>query len=85
MSFRGIEGEALLLRLDLAGIAASGGSACTSGSPEPSHVMRAIGADDERTKGSVRFTLSDETKKEELDEVLRILPPLVEEMRRLRT
>ena len=85
LSFRGIEGEALLLRLDMAGIAASSGSACTSGSPEPSHVMRAIGADDERTKGSIRFTLSDETKKEELDEVLRILPPLVEEMRRLRT
>ena len=84
ISFRGIEGEALLLRLDMTGIAASGGSACTSGSPEPSHVMQAIGADKERIKGSIRFSLSDETKKEELDEVLRILPQLTGQLRSLR-
>ena len=81
LSFDGLEGEALLLRLDLAGIAASSGSACASGSLEPSHVLTAIGQKPERARGSLRLTLGDETTAEEIDEVLRILPPIVEDLR----
>ncbi len=82
-SFAGINGEALLLRLDLAGIAASGGSACTSGSREPSHVLRAIGLDEERTDGSIRFTLGRETTEEEIDSTVRATREIVEDLRRM--
>ena len=80
-SFRGVDGEALLLRLDLAGIAASGGSACTSGSPEVSHVLEAIGLPEEQSRGSIRLTIGRETTEEEIREVLRILPDIVTDLR----
>ena len=81
ISVRFVEGEALLLRLDLAGIAASSGSACTSGSLDPSHVLLAIGLPHEIAHGSLRLSLSDATTREEVDEVLRVLPGIVENLR----
>ncbi len=81
ISIRFVEGEALLLRLDLAGIAASSGSACTSGSLDPSHVLLAIGLPHEIAHGSLRFSLSDATTQEEVDTVLRTLPGIVETLR----
>ena len=81
ISVQYIEGEALLLRLDLAGIAASSGSACTSGSLDPSHVLLAIGLPHEIAHGSLRLTLSDETTEEEVDEVLKVLPNIVNTLR----
>ena len=84
LRFKGVEGEALLLRLDLAGIAASGGSACASGSLEPSHVLKAIGQSDEEAGGSIRLTLGDTTTEEEIEEVIRVLPEIVADLRRMR-
>ena len=81
ISIRFVEGEALLLRLDLAGIAASSGSACTSGSLDPSHVLLAIGLPHEIAHGSLRFSLSDTTTQEEIDYVLNTLPGIVEVLR----
>jgi len=83
VSVQYIEGEALLLRLDLAGVAASSGSACTSGSLDPSHVLLAIGLPHEIAHGSLRLTLSDETTEEEVDEVLRVLPNIVNTLRNM--
>jgi cysteine desulfurase len=84
-SFEDVESEALLLRLDLAGIAASGGSACTSGSMEPSHVLQAIGLEEKMSKGSIRLTLGRETTAEEIEKTAQILPEIVEDLRRLRS
>ena len=81
VSVQFIEGEALLLRLDLAGIAASSGSACTSGSLDPSHVLLAIGLPHEIAHGSLRLSLSDMNTEEDVDEVLRVLPGIVETLR----
>lgn len=81
ISIRFVEGEALLLRLDLAGIAASSGSACTSGSLDPSHVLLASGLPHEIAHGSLRFSLSDTTTQEEVDYVLQTLPGIVEVLR----
>lgn len=81
LSFRYIEGEALLLHLDLNGIAASSGSACASGSLEPSHVLLATGLDAEDAHSSIRFTLSEHTTELEIDTVLGILPGIVEKLR----
>ena len=81
ISVRFIEGEALLLRLDLAGIAASSGSACTSGSLDPSHVLLAIGLPHEIAHGSLRLSLSDNNTEEEVDEVLKVLPEIVTSLR----
>ena len=81
VSIRFVEGEALLLRLDLAGIAASSGSACTSGSLDPSHVLLAIGLPHEIAHGSLRLSLTDTNTEEEVDEVLRVLPDIVEKLR----
>ena len=83
-SFAGIESEALLLRLDLAGIAVSGGSACTSGSMEPSHVLRAIGLREDMLKSGVRLTLGRETTREETEKTAQVLPEIVEDLRRMR-
>ncbi|MBE5788166.1 MAG: aminotransferase class V-fold PLP-dependent enzyme [Clostridiales bacterium] len=83
-SFDGIEGEALLLRLDLAGIACSGGSACTSGSPSPSHVLDAIGLNPSMMNGSLRITLGRHTTRDEIDEVLNVLPEIVQQLRCMR-
>ena len=81
VSIQYIEGEALLLRLDLAGIAGSSGSACTSGSLDPSHVLLAIGLPHEVAHGSLRLSLTDTNTEEEVDEVLRVLPQIVSTLR----
>lgn len=81
VSIRYVEGEAMLLRLDMAGVAASSGSACTSGSLDPSHVLLAIGLPHEIAHGSLRFSLSGETTQEEIDEVLRVLPNIIQSLR----
>ncbi|HWR22142.1 MAG TPA: cysteine desulfurase NifS [Feifaniaceae bacterium] len=80
-SIRYIEGEGMLLLLDLHGIAASSGSACTSGSLDPSHVLLAMGIPHEIAHGSLRLTLSDETTEEEIDYVLDVLPNVVQRLR----
>ena len=82
-SIRYIEGEGLLLLLDMAGIAASSGSACTSGSLDPSHVLLAIGLPHEIAHGSLRLTLSELTTEEEIDYLLEKLPPIVERLRQM--
>ena len=81
VSIRYVEGEAMLLRLDMNGIAASSGSACTSGSLDPSHVLLAIGLPHEIAHGSLRFSLTDTTTEEEIDEVLRVLPGIISVLR----
>lgn len=81
MCFEGIEGESMLLCLDLKGIAASSGSACTSGSLDPSHVLLSIGLPHEIAHGSVRMTFSTETTEEDIDYILSVLPPIVERLR----
>ncbi|MDT5261119.1 MAG: cysteine desulfurase [Acidobacteriota bacterium] len=83
ISFRFIEGEGLLINLDMQGVAVSTGSACSSGSLEPSPVIRALGRDDELARGSIRFSLGKDTTKEEIDYVLEVLPRAVENLRRL--
>jgi cysteine desulfurase len=83
-SFRGIEGEALLLQLDLNGIAASSGSACSSGSLEPSHVLLALGLDYELAIGSLRITLGRFTSREHIVRLLNLLPKVVKKLRALR-
>lgn len=80
-SIRFIEGESILLMLDLNGIAASSGSACTSGSLDPSHVLLAMGLPHEVAHGSLRLTLSEFTTPEEIDYVLDTLQPIVEKLR----
>ena len=80
-SILGIEGEFLLLNLDAQGIAASSGSACTSGSLDPSHVLLALGLPHEVAHGSLRLTISDETTDEDIDYILEKLPPIVEKIR----
>lgn len=81
VSFDRIDGEALLLRLDLAGIAGSSGSACTAGSQEISHVLKAIGLTEEQAKGSLRLTVGPENTEEEIDETVRALKEIVEDLR----
>ena len=84
-SFAGVESEALLLRMDLAGIAASGGSACTSGSTEPSHVLEAIRPGTEETAGSIRLTLGRDTTEAEVDETVRTMRDIIADLRNLRS
>jgi cysteine desulfurase len=83
ISFRYIEGEGLLINLDLQGVAVSTGSACSSGSLEPSPVIRAIGRDDELARGSIRFSFGKSNTIEDVDYVLEVLPRAVENLRRL--
>ena len=80
-SFQFIEGESLLIMLDMEGICGSSGSACTSGSLDPSHVLLAIGLPHEIAHGSLRLTISDETTKEDLDFVVETLKKIVERLR----
>lgn len=82
-SFRFIEGESLLIMLDMKGICGSSGSACTSGSLDPSHVLLAIGLPHEIAHGSLRLTLSEETTKEEIDYVIEELKNIVERLRNM--
>ena len=81
MCFEGIEGESLLLRLDLAGISASSGSACTSGSLDPSHVLLSIGLPHEIAHGSLRISFSDNNTEEDVDYILENVPKIVEYLR----
>lgn len=76
-----IEGEALLLRLDMVGVAASSGSACTSGSLDPSHVIIALGLPYEMAHGSIRFSLGKSTTEKDIDYVISVLPKIVEDLR----
>lgn len=78
-----VEGESILLALDLAGIAASSGSACTTGSVEPSHVLVAMGVPDELARGSLRFTLGRMNTDADVDRLLEVLPPVVARLRAL--
>ena len=80
-SFRFIEGESLLIMLDMKGICGSSGSACTSGSLDPSHVLLAIGLPHEIAHGSLRLTLSEETTKEEIDYVVEAIKEIVARLR----
>ncbi|MDH3939276.1 MAG: cysteine desulfurase, partial [candidate division Zixibacteria bacterium] len=81
MSFPGAEGESIILSLDLKGIAASSGSACTSGATEPSHVLTAMGIPLERGQAAVRFSLGRATTARHLDYVVEVLPPIIERLR----
>ena len=81
--FEGIEGEALLLLLDAKGVAASSGSACTSGSLDPSHVLLAIGRPHEIAHGSLRLSLCHENTEEEIDHILKVVPEVVDYLRRM--
>ncbi|SES72259.1 cysteine desulfurase [Natronincola peptidivorans] len=83
ISFEFIEGESLLLSLDMVGIAGSSGSACTSGSLDPSHVLMGIGLSHEIAHGSLRLSLGDLTTQEEIDYVIQHLPPIVERLRQM--
>jgi cysteine desulfurase len=76
-----IEGEAMILRLDMSGIACSSGSACTSSSMEPSHVLKSIGLPPELAHGALRFSLGRHTSVEDIDQVLEVLPGIVEKLR----
>ena len=78
-----VEGESILLALDLAGVAASSGSACTTGSVEPSHVLVAMGVPPELARGSLRFTLGRMNTDADVDRLLEVLPPIVQRMRAL--
>lgn len=80
---RGVEGEAMLLFLDMKGICGSSGSACSSGSLEPSHVLLAMGVPQEVAHGSLRFTLGRKTTEAEIDYVLQAIPPVVERLRQM--
>ena len=81
LCFEGIEGESLLLMLDLKGVCASSGSACTSGSLDPSHVLLAIGLPHEIAHGSLRLSFSDQNTEEDVDYILEILPQIVDKLR----
>lgn len=83
ISVEGIEGETMLIMLDLAGICASSGSACTSGSTDPSHVLLAMGMSRERARGALRLTLSEENTREELDVVVEELESIAARIRGL--
>jgi cysteine desulfurase len=85
VSFPGAEGEAILLSLDLEGIEASTGSACASGSLEPSHVLMATGVGPELAHGSIRFSLGRSSTETEVDYVLEKLPPIIKRLRRFST
>jgi cysteine desulfurase len=81
ISVEGIEGESMLLLLDMEGICASSGSACTSGSLDPSHVLLSIGLPHEVAHGSLRFSLGDDNTMEDVDRILEVLPGIVERLR----
>lgn len=83
LSFRGVEGEALLISLDLQGIAVSTGAACSSGSLEPSHVLKAMGFQNRRVESALRLSLSRMTTEEEITAALDVLPSTVQRMREL--
>ncbi|MGL5243687.1 MAG: aminotransferase class V-fold PLP-dependent enzyme, partial [Sarcina sp.] len=81
--FEFIEGESILLSLDFKGVCASSGSACTSGSLDPSHVLLAIGLPHEIAHGSLRLTLGEGSTEEDVDYVLEVVPPIIERLRNM--
>ena len=81
MCFEGVEGESLLLMLDMNGVSASSGSACTSGSLDPSHVLLSIGLKHEVAHGSLRLSLGENNTEEDVDYILEVLPPIIERLR----
>jgi cysteine desulfurase len=83
VSFERVEAESLLIALDLEGVAVSTGSACSSGTLEPSHVLRAMGFQSHRTQNSLRFSLGMFSTEEEVDRVITVIPGLVEKLRNL--
>jgi cysteine desulfurase len=83
ISFRGIEGEGLLINLDMQGVAISTGSACSSGSLEPSPVIRALGREDQLARGAIRFSFGRYNTADDVDYVLRVLPEAVQTLRSL--
>jgi cysteine desulfurase len=84
ISFKGVDGQSLVVALDLKGVATSSGSACSSGSLEPSHVLMAMGLTDEWLQGTIRFSLGSGNTREEVDLVLELLPPIVARLRQHR-
>jgi cysteine desulfurase len=83
ISFKRVEGEAILLHLNEYGICASSGSACTSGSLEPSHVLRAMGVPFDFAHGSIRFSLSRFNTEADVDHILKVAPPIIERLREI--
>ena len=83
VSFKYLEGESIILSLDMEGVSVPTGSACTSGSLEPSHVLKAMGLPAHRTQNSIRFSLGAANTEEEIDRVVAILPGLVDKLRSL--
>ncbi len=81
LSFKGVEGEAIILSLDMKGIAVSSGSACTSGSLQISHVLEAMKIDPELAQGSIRFSLGRYTTREQIDYTISVLPEIIERLR----
>jgi cysteine desulfurase len=81
LSFKNVEGESVVLSLDLEGIAVSTGSACTSGSLQPSHVLMAMDKNPKKAHSSVRFSLGWGTKKTEIDQIIKILPVIIKRLR----
>ena len=81
--FDGIEGEALVIALDLQGLAVSTGSACSSGAIEPSHVLTAMGLSRDQAKSSIRFSLGKQNTAEDIDFALSVIPATVERLRKL--
>jgi cysteine desulfurase len=83
ISFDRVEAESLLIALDLQGVAVSTGSACSSGTLEPSHVLKAMGFNAHRTQNSIRFSLGAANTEAEIDRVIGVLPGIVEKLRSL--
>jgi cysteine desulfurase len=81
LRFKYLEGESIVLNLDMEGVAVATGSACTSGTLEPSHVLTAMGIDPAETQGSIRFSLGRGSTKEEMNYVLSVLPPIIKRLR----
>ena len=83
IGFEFIEGESILMWLDMAGVCASTGSACSSASLDPSHVLLAIGVPHEKAHGSIRLSITHETTDEDIDYILEVLPPIIERLRNM--
>ena len=81
ISFFGIEGESLLIKLDMAGVEVSTGSACSSGAVEPSHVLLAMDVEPRLAQSSLRFSFGWNNRPEDVDEIMKVLPEIVEELR----